>query len=352
MLKSVNGLLHKLRVTFKWLLGALEGFDPATSSTSTPPSAPTTFATLAATHHLNHTLSATYTAYSSYEPYRGLIALTRYINTHLSAFYFEYSKDLLYAGTNAQRREVQAMCWEILRGLCQMLAPVCPLLVTEVVEHAPGKVGEALRGEGQDPFRRVWTPPAAQSPTAMVESPPVDLPSTFGLPLNKALTLLDSCTSAVKAAQEIARTARVMGSGLECRVELRISQSSAHDEAAKFLEELARRGELEALLVVSGVEVVRVGSGDVVEGQGRQDGEMWRYEQAFEVQGEGGGAGRATAVAMPPGGAKCPRCWRYKAEKTDDAALTLPEEAEAEPAKALCSRCAVAVGEQTQKQKN
>ena len=355
VLKSVNGLLHKLRVTFKWLLGALEGFDPATvratvssssssssSTSSRPTSASPTFATLAAAHHLQTTLSTTYTAYSSYEPYRGLIALTRYINTHLSAFYFEYSKDLLYAGTHAQRKEVQAMCWEILRGLCQMLAPVCPLLVTEVVEHAPERVKACLSEEGQDPFRRVWTAPAAQFPTAIVESPDPSLPSSFSLPLDKALTLLDSATSAVKAAQEIARTARVMGSGLECRVELRIPQEPAHDEAARFLDELVGRVELEALLVVSGVRVVRVGSGDVDEGQGVQGGQAWRYEQPFAIQG----GGTATAVVMPPEGGKCPRCWRYKSAQAKADVAAAAVEADTEPVQPpLCSRCVVAISE-------
>jgi len=196
----------------------------------------------------------------------------------------------------------------------------------------------------------VWTAPAAQFPTAIVESPDPILPSTFGLPLNKALTLLDSCTSAVKAAQEIARTARVMGSGLECRVELRIPQSAAHDEAANFLEELVRRGELEALLVVSGVRVVRVSEEKEELGEGKEEAEGveegWKYEQAFEVQGAGGSAGRATAVVMPPDGAKCPRCWRYKSAQVEADVAAPKVEADTEPVQPpLCSRCVVAVGE-------
>ena len=357
VLKSVNGLLHKLRVTFKWLLGALEDFDPSTistvgSSSSSSPITQRTFATQAATHHLNLTLATTYSAYLAYEPYRAMIALTRYINTHLSAFYFEYSKDLLYAGTTAQRREVQVMCWAILQGLTTMLAPVTPLLVREVVDCAPERVKAVLSKEAHDPFRRVWEAPAAEaqaSSSKLASSASPSLPTTpqLSLPLDKALTLLDSATSAVKAAQEIARTARVMGSGLECRVELRIPQSPAQGEAASFFEELARSGELEALLVVSGVDVVTVREGEIeIENESEKEGQGWRYKQSFTV-----GNGTATAVIMPPTAAKCPRCWRYKAEQAEvdiPGPVSVGADAKStEPPKAmLCRRCEVAVEEQ------
>jgi len=367
VLKSVNGLLHKLRVTFKWLLGALEDFDPATipaaSSSSLPTTRPT-FATQAATLHFHLAFATTHAAYAAYEPYRAIIALTRYINTHLSAFYFEYSKDLLYAGTTAQRREVQVMCWAVLQGLTTMLAPVTPLLVAEVVEYSPEKVREALREERRDPFKRVWEVPTVDAQASFFDSASSGLFQS--MPLQKALTLLDAATSAVKAAQEVARTARVMGSGLECQVELKIPPSPAYNETATFFEELARSGELEALLVVSGVQIVRMESGQQVVDIGKEE-EKWRYEQAFDILDEAGEMGTAVAVVMPPDGAKCPRCWRYKAEKANaDVPVPLENkvegevdrvvenkmgvEAEAEQTKTplppLCSRCVIAVSEQ------
>jgi hypothetical protein len=111
---------------------------------------------------------------------------------------------------------------------------------------------------------------------------------------------------------------------------------------------------------VSGVAIVRVGGEgkgeEKKEVEGKEQGEkgMWRYEQPFAMEG----GGTAKAVVMPPSGAKCPRCWRYKVEKVDDSPAPSPaptpapvdvDVADVEPMKALCSRCEVAVGEQQQK---
>ena len=105
---------------------------------------------------------------------------------------------------------------------------------------------------------------------------------------------------------------------------------------------------------MSGVQVVRLESWQQ-EIDIRKEEEKWRYEQTFPIEG----GGTATAVVMPPTGAKCPRCWRHKALKVEEAAPTttpaevkLEEEGEVVESKKeavhapLCSRCVVAVEEQ------
>ena len=249
VLKSVSGMLHKFRVTFRWLLGALEDYDPF-AAPSPPSQTQPTFATRASTHHLTTTLIQAHTAYTSYEPHRAMLHLSRYVNTHLSAFYFEYAKDLLYAGTTGQRFEVQKMCFEILQGLLTMLAPVTPILVREVIDHAPVPLKQYFAASEHDPLTRIWSA-SEEEATQAAEN----------VLLEQQLTWLDATSSAVKAAQEAARADRKMGSGLECRVEIVLpaiistTEPNQGSDIFAFLSTLQATGELESLLVASEVQV-------------------------------------------------------------------------------------------------
>lgn len=356
VLKSVNGLLHKLRVTFRWLLGALEVYDPATAihhnhknlsspGSSIHSSTHSTFATQAATHHLSTTLSITHAAYTSYEPYRAILYITRYVTSHLSAFYFEYAKDLLYAGTHVQRVEVQKMCFDILRGLLTMLAPVTPILVREVIDHAPAAVKRVLESEEDDVFKCVWSV-AEMDKRGNMEG------------LEQRMSWLDATSSAVKAAQEAARAERKMGSGLECRVEILFAPTSGVDveqeqeqkgqgrEVVDFLLGLQGTGELESLLVASEVGVLTRldGAQQQQGGGGTGEGKAWMYERPFSVVvGKSGRRLEGVARVVPPTRAKCPRCWRYQVVE-----VAHPQKSEGEVEEVgaeLCDRCEVAVKE-------
>jgi len=358
VLKSVNGLLHKLRVTFRWLLGALEDYHPSMPhhNTNTP-----TFAIRASKHHLSTTLTQTHTAYTSYEPYRAILHLTRYVNTHLSAFYFEYAKDLLYAGTSTQRAEVQAMCFEILRGLLTMLAPVTPILVREVVDYAPAPLKHYFESEEHDPFKRVWSVGKDQARTS------------DRVLLEQQMTWLDATSSAVKAAQEAARAERRMGSGLECRVEIVFPSSSSSSSSPSssslssppassthgdpdnttnkihtFLFNLQATGELESLLVSSEVSVVSSSASHTDTAKGEINHYAWTHERSFSIVDTSGERIEGIARVVPPRRGKCPRCWRYQvvveAANQDGDGVGKHEQQEAKDEK-LCERCEVAMGE-------
>lgn len=110
-----------------------------------------------------------------------------------------------------------------------------------------------------------------------------------------------SAHAAIKSASELARTAKVLGSSLQCSVILEIPDEKTTSVLKPFEDEL------EAMFVVSSVEI----NAPLPEAE-------WQFSQTFEVNGV-----QCTGWVLPPKESKCPRCWRYVAPAED----------------ALCKRC-------------
>ena len=120
--------------------------------------------------------------------------------------------------------------------------------------------------------------------------------------LRSAIPALMSAHSAIKAASELARGNKVLGSSLQCSVILQSEDLKAFSTLEQF------KDELDAMFVVSSVEL------NVAVPKEPE----WVYSQGFEVNGT-----NCTAYVLPPRDHKCPRCWRYVAPKEDE----------------LCGRC-------------
>lgn len=313
ILKAVNTSLHKFRVTFKWLLGALDEYGPAQFEQSTEFLARHgQLVDHIAEHQLSKTVRITHAAFTAFEPFKGVNAITRYVNLDLSAFYFESAKDPLYAGDEQQRLRVQHTCYRIFHGILQMLTPLLPLLVTEVIDHASPTLRQLLDDPSHDPFKAIWQPRADPDHSARAHT------------LDTKLGWITNAHAAVKAAQEEAREHKQMGSGLQCRAILQFPTETAH-AAVDFFRDATATGELQEIFVVSDIEVK-----STAEEAPDDDTMSWRYEREFEVPlKEGNGVARARAVVMAPRREKCPRCWRYTAVEVER----------------LCGRCEDVVGE-------
>ncbi|GKT91573.1 isoleucyl-tRNA synthetase [Colletotrichum tofieldiae] len=215
-------------------------------------------------------------AFAAHEFYKAFNALNRWVANDLSAFYLEAMKDRLYCGDGGGVLE------PIFLGFLRMLSPMTPLLVEEAWDHRPEymKADESLL----HPLYTLTTPQ-----------------STTG-PLRPSERLLMSVSSAVKAALEKGRLAKVLGSSLQSSVLVTTENQAVAGVLSKYGEEL------EAMFVVSSVETnTKVPSES-----------EWRYDEVFEVNGAKG-----TVSVLPPKEHKCSRCWRYIAPKED----------------ALCGRC-------------
>lgn len=314
VLLAVNGTLHKLRVTFKWLLGVLGDFDVHASAAHAALNSDENYARLVdriALHQLAILSQTVNAAYISYEPFKAVNALTKHVNLNLSSFYFETIKDTLYAGTASERLHAQATCYEILNHLLAMLAPITPLLVAEVMHHTSTPLRGLMQSRDQDPFRRIWAPPATFLDAALAPQ----------------IEWLAAAHDAVKIAQEAARTEGKVKSGLQSEVLITLPREVASSVTAFFAEAMTS-GDLEIAFVVSRAEVV-VGSIDPGSELARRIGELealWSVNREFEVTMKDGSMGVAIAKVLPPGRAKCDRCWRYVVEKGEEE-------------KGICGRC-------------
>lgn len=240
--------------------------------------------------------------------------INSFVNTDLSAFYFEIAKDLLYTGTQAQRSQVQHVLYTILRETLHWLAPVTPHLVQELCEHLPQPLAEEL-----DPFRRAWERPFVVSSSSQGDSEA----SAAAAATASSIKAFDALSRAVKLAQEQARSAGKLGSGLACRVVVVGRGDVEANETRKLISNVpGLESELASLLVVSEVQTIWTEEElktESVEGEGEgEDASLsWRFEAPVEVlQGENEGQEKVVVKVqvLPPRMSKCVRCWQYTAE--------------------------------------
>lgn len=213
-------------------------------------------------------------AYDNFEFYKGLNAINKWISSDLSAFYLEAMKDRLYCGDGGGVLE------DIFHGLLRMLTPITPNLVEEAWEHRP----QWMKDEEQiHPFHRTLD-------QSVVSHGRIS-DSEF---IVQDLPFLLNANAAIKAAQEEARAAKVIGSSLESSVVLQVPGESVQT-FDRYVDEL------EDMFVVSSMEL-----NSTIDGP-------WKYSAEFEVPDA-----KATAWVLPPKANKCPRCWRYVAPVEDE----------------------------------
>lgn len=272
VLKSVNASLLKYRIMMKMLLGSMH---------ETARAAPISKLDQIALAQLEDVIADVTAAYDNYEFYKAVTYINRWIYSDLSAFYMEALKDRLYCGDGGGVLE------PIFHGLLRMLTPITPSLVEEAWNHRP----EWMKADAslKHPFHQA----RAESIIPSKHSESLD-------GIRKDLKWLLNCNTAIKTAQEEARSSKIIGSSLEASVVLRLPGEEAHELFSSYGDEL------QDIFVVSGVQL-----GGEVEGE-------WMFSAEFEAPG-----GKAVAWVVPPKDAKCPRCWRHVAPSEDE----------------LCKRC-------------
>ncbi|KAH8690083.1 putative isoleucyl-tRNA synthetase [Talaromyces proteolyticus] len=296
VLQTVNTSLHKYRVTFKLLLGALDDFDP---TLNTNPYASLRKIDRQALLQLSELVHACRGASDNFEFYKAVNALNRWANLDFSAFYMETVKDRLYtdAENSLSRRAAQTTLFHIYTFLQELLAPITPLLVEESWEHASDKIKSHI----EHPLRRVARFPPAE---------------WFDEALSQDFPDLMAGNTALKALQESARVKKQMGSSLQSFVHIELPDDASLSTFQRYLDELPD------LFVVSSVTLGMKGGGET-QVRDRIEAAEWSYVADFELPSS---QEKATVHVYAPLDAKCPRCWRY----------AVPEDAEED---ALCVRC-------------
>lgn len=303
VLQSVHQALHKYRVTFKWLLGALADYDP--SKPFVTASNPNGLVDSIAMYQLEKVEHEVHGYFVHYEFFKAVNALNRYVNLDLSAFYFETLKDRLYTGSTVERLLAQKVLFEVLSKLLVMLGPITPLLVEEVWCHSPQQIKE----QSEHPLRKIWQ---------------LEPPGEGNAELEGTLEYLQKTNETIKSAQEVLREKKAIGSGLESDVHIFVPLSDAGKPSARMLFTKDMEEQLAAICVVSRVIIHEGNSGLVDEARDAKAS----VEQEFEI--DDGLKGKM--VVVTPAMGKCARCWRYLAA----------------PPRELCGRCEEVVRDEHQ----
>jgi isoleucyl-tRNA synthetase len=201
--------------------------------------------------------------------------VNEFVTVDLSSFYLDVSKDRLYTfgADSVERRSAQTAQYLIADGLCRLIAPILSMTADEVWRQLPGTREPSVH---------------------LAEFAPLD--QWLNSALEERWRRLVDLRAPVNLALEAARQRKEIGSALAAHVTI-----SASGADADVLEQ--HRDQLPMLFIVSSVEVIRHDADDV-----------------------------AVEVSRAPG-EKCPRCWRFVADRVPDGELA-----------GLCERCVDAVG--------
>nr|WP_314446977.1 isoleucine--tRNA ligase [uncultured Sphingomonas sp.] len=259
ILAGVSDAYRKIRNTFRYLLGALEGFEEAERVTDLADMPELERYMAALLSKLDEELKAAVEAYD----FNGYArALTDFCNNDLSAFYFDIRKDCLYcdAADDPKRRAYRSLLDTLFHALVRWFAPILVFTTEEV-----------------------WATRYPDAPSVHLSDWP-ELPDAADPRLLEIWSSYRALREQVTAEIEPMRREKVIGSSLEARVA--IGLPDAADRPMLSADELAE------LFIVS---EVLLDTGTVVEGP--------------------------AVVAHRTDLNKCGRCWRHLPEVEEDGDL-------------------------------
>ena len=272
---------RKLRNTFRYALGNLYDFNPATDAVPGEQLLEFDQWILLRAEALVTKVCEFYRDFAFHRVYQ---ALYNFATTDLSALYFEVVRDRLYTTTpqSHARRSAQTTLWRLTETLTRLLAPILSFTTEEVWGHLPKLAG------------------APDSVHLTLFPEPSEL--TCGLTLEHRARQenwerLVSVRETVNQSMETARQEKLIGAPLQAKVLLRAS-----GDLLPLLRKYEK--ELPALFIASQV---------VLEGQGEAD---------------------LSVHIQKADGVKCERCWKYTLDVGSDPKLPT-----------VCASCAAAVTE-------
>ncbi len=194
ILKRTSEAYRRIRNTFRFLLGSLDGFSDDVAIQDWDGLEPLDQWACVRTRALLEDVTRSYEDCRFHQVYR---AVYDFIVNDLSAIYMEATKDRLYseAADSPRRRAVQTVLADVLEVLVRVLAPVLSFTTDEVWEHYP----EGMRGEGR-PFSvqlAGWPKPQDFQPAM-----PEDAGATVEADFTQLLALRDAVTKAMEEARD------------------------------------------------------------------------------------------------------------------------------------------------------
>jgi isoleucyl-tRNA synthetase len=261
---------RKIRNTFRYVLGNLGDFDPATDAVPFDQMEELDQYMLRQTCGFAGDVSAGYNEFAFHKIYH---RVNHFCIVDLSAFYFDVLKDRLYisAPKSQARRSAETAIWRIGEALVRVLAPIMSFTCEEIWPYLP-------KVEGREDSVHLAQFPAAAEILGNTAIAATDSKS------DADWASLRSVRDEVLKALEEARANKLIGTGLEAQVAI-----AASDPVYSVLQRYA--GQLRYLFIVSAVTL---------------------------AQGSGNGTGGVHIEVKKADGAKCDRCWNYSIHVGED----------------------------------
>ena len=140
LMKRCAEIYRKLRNTFRFLLGNLNGFSPQEHEVPFADLEPLDKYMLAKTRLLTEQVLSWYERFEFHRIYH---AVNEFAIADLSAFYLDVLKDRMYtfAPSSQARRSAQTVLWKITEALTRLLAPILSFTADEVWDYLPAVEG-------------------------------------------------------------------------------------------------------------------------------------------------------------------------------------------------------------------
>jgi len=287
LMQRVADNYRKLRNTFRFLLGNLNGFEPEQHSLPYEDLLPLDQYMLARTRELVEKVSGADGKsgwYGDFQFHRVYHAVNEFCIVDLSALYLDVLKDRMYtfAPTSIARRSAQTVIYKIAEALVRLVAPILSFTADEVWSYLPADA------------KRAASVHLTQFPKPDEVAPAIPALLTEW---QKLLQIRDEALKALEADRKAGR----IGKALEARIEIHPTA-----DLAPTLHHF--KSSLKELFNVSQVEVK-----------------------------ENTANGTIQAITLPADGTKCERCWNYYADDGPDHVQPFG------PWPKVCGRCAVAL---------
>jgi isoleucyl-tRNA synthetase len=266
ILQRLSEAYRRLRNTSRYLLGNLQGFDPAKDSV---PYEEMEELDRWALLRLSQVSQKVQDAYDRYQYHTVFHTLHNFCVVDLSNFYLDILKDRMYASDrdSALRRSAQTVFLRLAEGIVKLMAPILSFTSEEVWEMLPGQRPESVF--------------LSRFPEPDVAALDNDLDQRY----QKLIGIREVVTKAL----EEKRQDKVIGNALEADIKIICTDQAT----VEFLESFG--SDLADLFIVSDVTV---GMMDSVPADAAQD---------EKVPGVGVTVARTA-------GTKCERCWKFTAD--------------------------------------
>ncbi|MGM7701094.1 isoleucine--tRNA ligase [Pseudalkalibacillus sp. Hm43] len=280
ILKQVSEVYRKIRNTLRFMLGNLNGFDPAQHRVQYEDMNELDQYMAVKVNELVDRVKHAYDDYQFLSVYN---AIHNFCTIELSSFYLDLAKDTLYieAEDDHKRRSMQTVLYDSVVALTQMVAPILAHTAEEVWEYIPGDKEASVQ---------------------LSHMPEVKEYDNADALLKKWDQMLDIRDEVLKALEN-ARNEKVIGKSLAASIKLYPSK-----DAKELLESVM---ELDKFFIVSDAEVVGTKE------EAPKDAEA--YDQV-------------AIVVRAAEGETCERCWTVTTTVGQD-----------EQHPTLCQRCATVV---------